>query len=202
MKLKLILATAITGTVLALPSTSSAQAPAGDSVSGDLSGEAFFQLSLDVRSGPAGENPTGTAIWRSGGGSGVHWSVDATCLRVDGNTAVFGFSGTEIFVGIGIPIAGLARVTDGGSAPGLDSFEWAQVAGAFGGPPIPGPTDCSSYPDGFQFPFPPIVNEGDIVIIDTPALPTSKDQCRNGGWRDFPQFKNQGECIAFVNRGP
>jgi hypothetical protein len=43
---------------------------------------------------------------------------------------------------------------------------------------------------------------GDIVIIDTPALPISKDQCKDGGWRNFPQFKNQGECIAFVNHGP
>ena len=32
--------------------------------------------------------------------------------------------------------------------------------------------------------------------------PTSKSQCKNGGWQDFPQFKKQGECIAFVNHGP
>jgi uncharacterized delta-60 repeat protein len=31
-------------------------------------------------------------------------------------------------------------------------------------------------------------------------IPTSKDQCKNGGWHNFPQFKNQGQCIAFVNR--
>jgi hypothetical protein len=33
------------------------------------------------------------------------------------------------------------------------------------------------------------------------ALPTAKDQCKNGGWRDFSQFKNQGDCIQFVNTG-
>jgi lysophospholipase L1-like esterase len=33
------------------------------------------------------------------------------------------------------------------------------------------------------------------------GLPTTKDQCNNGGWRDFSQFKNQGECIQFVNTG-
>jgi uncharacterized delta-60 repeat protein len=33
-------------------------------------------------------------------------------------------------------------------------------------------------------------------------IPTSKDQCKNGGWRNFPQFKNQGQCIVFVNHGP
>jgi hypothetical protein len=30
--------------------------------------------------------------------------------------------------------------------------------------------------------------------------PTSKEQCKNGGWQEFQQFKNQGQCIAFVNR--
>ena len=28
--------------------------------------------------------------------------------------------------------------------------------------------------------------------------PTSKDQCKNGGWKAFPQFKNQGQCVASV----
>jgi hypothetical protein len=31
--------------------------------------------------------------------------------------------------------------------------------------------------------------------------PTSKDECKNGGWRNFPQFKNEGLCIAFVQGG-
>jgi YVTN family beta-propeller protein len=31
--------------------------------------------------------------------------------------------------------------------------------------------------------------------------PTNKDQCKNGGWENFtnPTFKNQGQCIKFVN---
>ena len=30
--------------------------------------------------------------------------------------------------------------------------------------------------------------------------PTSVDQCKNGGWRNFPcGFKNQGQCISFVH---
>jgi hypothetical protein len=36
------------------------------------------------------------------------------------------------------------------------------------------------------------------VIVHAPALPTSKDQCKNGGWRGFQGFKNQGECVSFV----
>lgn len=34
--------------------------------------------------------------------------------------------------------------------------------------------------------------------------PTSKDQCKNGGWMTFTvphTFKNQGDCIQFVNTG-
>ena len=39
------------------------------------------------------------------------------------------------------------------------------------------------------------------LFVDCSA-PASKEECKNGGWRDFPQFKNQGQCIAFVNHGP
>jgi hypothetical protein len=36
-----------------------------------------------------------------------------------------------------------------------------------------------------------------------PPLPTAKEQCKNGGWRTFGDtFKNQGQCVAFVQRGP
>ena len=35
----------------------------------------------------------------------------------------------------------------------------------------------------------------------TTGPPTSKDQCKNGGWKSFtnPSFKNQGQCVAFAN---
>jgi hypothetical protein len=29
-------------------------------------------------------------------------------------------------------------------------------------------------------------------------MPTNKDQCKNGGWASFG-FRNQGQCIAWVN---
>jgi hypothetical protein len=37
--------------------------------------------------------------------------------------------------------------------------------------------------------------------VCTPSRPTSTEQCKNDGWRDFdnPPFKNQGQCIASVN---
>jgi hypothetical protein len=35
----------------------------------------------------------------------------------------------------------------------------------------------------------------------TPVAPTNKDQCKNGGWQNYPQFKNQGDCVSFVATG-
>jgi len=34
-----------------------------------------------------------------------------------------------------------------------------------------------------------------------PSAPSSKDQCMNGGWRNFPGFKNEGDCVSFVASG-
>ena len=34
------------------------------------------------------------------------------------------------------------------------------------------------------------------------ALPTSKHQCKDGGWKNFgTTFKNQGQCVRFVATG-
>jgi hypothetical protein len=53
------------------------------------------------------------------------------------------------------------------------------------------------------------VGNADKLTINTttydfePAIgpPTSKAQCKKGGWRHFnnPSFKNQGQCVAYVN---
>jgi hypothetical protein len=34
-----------------------------------------------------------------------------------------------------------------------------------------------------------------------PLAPTSFAQCMNNGWKNFPQFKNQGDCVSFVATG-
>lgn len=35
-----------------------------------------------------------------------------------------------------------------------------------------------------------------------PAAPTSKGECKKGGWKEFtnPSFKNQGQCVSYTNR--
>jgi hypothetical protein len=43
------------------------------------------------------------------------------------------------------------------------------------------------------------------ILIDNVAvealLPTTKDECKNGGWQSFGVFKNQGDCVSFVATG-
>jgi hypothetical protein len=38
---------------------------------------------------------------------------------------------------------------------------------------------------------------GAVVVVPLP--PTSKEQCKNGGYAFFG-FENQGQCIKFVNQ--
>ena len=36
------------------------------------------------------------------------------------------------------------------------------------------------------------------VVVDAQPAPTSKDQCKKGGWTEFG-FKNQGQCVSYFN---
>ena len=40
--------------------------------------------------------------------------------------------------------------------------------------------------------------ESDAFVAKIATLPTSMDQCKNGGWKTFGVFKNQGDCVSFV----
>jgi hypothetical protein len=35
----------------------------------------------------------------------------------------------------------------------------------------------------------------------TLLMPTTKEQCKNGGWETYGVFKNQGDCISYVATG-
>jgi hypothetical protein len=108
-----------------------------------------------------------------------------TCLNVTGNTATFGFTHDSPNFG---PF-GLVTVVDN-DPQGTDT-----IAGVTSTLPV----DCSTPTTTLQG----FVSSGDIVVHDAPALPTSKDQCKNGGWRNFgTAFKNEGQCVAFVERRP
>ena len=38
-------------------------------------------------------------------------------------------------------------------------------------------------------------------LVPTPPVPTTKAQCKNGGWRNYSGFKNQGDCVSFIATG-
>jgi hypothetical protein len=38
-------------------------------------------------------------------------------------------------------------------------------------------------------------------VLGQALLPTTKDQCKNGGWRTYGVFRNQGNCVSFVATG-
>ena len=116
---------------LLMTSSAAGQVPGQDSVTGSAttgSGRGFTAFTFDVRSGPSGENPTGTVVFDTF--FGRIGPLDAVCLNP-----------TKVF-----------------------------------------------NPTVF----------GDVTVVDAPPLPTSKEQCKNGGWRHFPAFRNQGDCVSFV----
>jgi hypothetical protein len=153
-----------------------AQAPTEDSVTG--SGTSSFcggTFTIDAHSGPSGENPTGQVT------CGSFFSGTVNCLNVQGNVALLTIATPGQFGG---SIA--LRITDNGAT--------GDVVEA-----IPG-TGCAQ-PQGS---YVDLAFSGDIVIVDAtppPALPTSKDQCKNGGWQAYGVFKNQGDCVSFVATG-
>ena len=162
-----------------MPSLAAAQAPLEDSVVGSGVGnvpQLPVPFDIDAHSGPSGENPTGTVRFVSEPFQ-IRLEGSVTCLRVSGHRAVIGMltaTGTLVFV----------DATDG--TPDLIGLVFPVAQ-----PPAPCPAP------GIQPSSLPILS-GDLVVTDAQPLPTSKDQCKNGGWRNFPGFKNQGDCVSFV----
>jgi hypothetical protein len=166
---------------LAISPAAQGQSAGEDSVTGSGTGN-LYSFAFDAHSGPSGENPSGTAgVWFTSFPD-VFARGSVTCLTVQGNRAVIGIANDPG----GITDRGtLFEVTDN-----PDTFIFRTLAAPA--------TDCSS---GVSSPEPFPVETGDITITDAHPFPTSKDQCKNGGYASFG-FKNQGECVAFVQRGP
>jgi hypothetical protein len=185
MRRGMLFAVAVVGAILALPGVSAAQVSTQDSVTGagSIFGPPLIGFNLDARSGPSGENPAGT-VRIATAVPAFRTEGPVTCLNVTGTRAVIGvvdtlgsFPGTGWFI----------QVTD--DTP--DTFIFGPT------PSREPPTVC---PPSLGFAGTPLFG-GDIVVVDAPGLPTSKDQCTNGDWRNFPGFKNQGDCVSFVATG-
>jgi hypothetical protein len=167
--------------MLAAPPITSAQVPGDSVVASGNTAASFTNIDTNVTSGASGENPTGNAAATLG--AERFRSASITCLSVSGNTAVVGGSLQPNSVGLSGFVETL--VDNGPADSGLDSFT------AIGTSTVP--TVCPP-PDPLGNPL----TTGDIVVVDAQPLPISKDQCKNGDWRNFPGFKNQGDCVSFV----
>jgi hypothetical protein len=175
-----VLVAALVGCV---PAVAAAQTPNQDIVFGTAGfgdPRAGVTASVDARSGPTGEDATGTATF---GARQTFFGGPVTCLNVTGNRAVIG--GDSAFVG---PAGYLFVVVDNSATGAADLF------GMLFPTPAAAPTTC---PSNLDVALQPAVS-GDLVVHDASAFPTSKGQCKNGGWQDFGVFKNQGDCVSYV----
>jgi hypothetical protein len=79
-------------------------------------------------------------------------------------------------------------LSSGGPIFGFD-FPIQAPDGPGGGSPVSGWTDQGFDTGAYR-----------ITLTGTQAcLPATKQECKNGGWRDFGDtFKNQGDCVSFV----
>jgi hypothetical protein len=160
-------------TALALPGLASAQTPVGDSVTGGGFAENFGTFAFDARSGPSGEDPVGQAALGPLGSSPI------ACLVVRDNVARIDVAGRIITVHI--------EVTDNAGRGVPDVVRGASS--------LSGVADCSPLdPSSLSGD----VLEGDIVVVDASPRPATKDDCKQGGWRRFATFTNQGDCVSSV----
>ena len=221
-KLLALLVLVLAGT-LALSGPAAAQVPTEDSVTGTahVTAEQCFEgpppfpgeppfvqcfspnrYIFDVRSGAGGENPRGTVIFATGERQGLTLdNGSVTCLTVSGNRASVGvnFPGLSPAFPAGQPHAAIVFVEDNGGEGqdrlGVQNLPQGSSAPSIcpDGPPsgvVLGPT----YPRRFT--------DESVTVTDAPSpLPTSKGQCKHGGYAQFG-FKNRGQCIRFVGLIP
>jgi hypothetical protein len=157
---------------------SDATAQTGDSVTGQAQiifrGLTFLDLSFDAHSGASGEHPQGTVN-----------AIAVTCLNASGNQATIGLAnGLLLFV----------EDNDGADTDRLGAV--TDLLAPITVCPDPAVLLLTGLSIG-----PVTITNGDITVVDAKPFPTSKDQCKNGGWQTYGIFKNQGDCVSFVATG-
>jgi hypothetical protein len=69
---------------------------------------------------------------------------------------------------------------------------------AAGGAYVTGRTLSTNFPTTAGASHTTLAGESDAFVAKVGTLPTSTDQCKNGGWKTFLVFKNEGDCESFV----
>lgn len=182
--------------LLLVPATATARPPASPApqmdtakASGETQSLGDFtatEIEVDAHSGPSGENPDGSASFVIGGILPISGPV--VCLDVSGNTALLTVAGP--FASAPHFASFILRLVDNGGS-GLDSFEYFT-----NNPEVPEILDCRL---GSEFWFGgSLIGRALVSDVDVQAAtPTSKRECRRGGFADFG-FKNQGRCVRYV----
>ncbi|HET6830536.1 MAG TPA: hypothetical protein VFH44_04205 [Solirubrobacterales bacterium] len=142
-----------------------------------------FEIDVNASSGPAGEDAQGTGSFTV---LGYLISGPVSCLKVTGNVAVLEIDGP--FPSLPGTLSVIVQLTDNGGG-GLDRFEYYPVL-----PEIEQDLDCETGAPGWLGGGPLI---GRAVVFDAPPGPTSKPDCKDGGWARYG-FGSQGLCIASV----
>ena len=156
--------------------------PRTDSVIGYGSLGGFItEVSIDVRSEPAGANLRGFVSFNVLGA--IRVSGPVTCLAIDGNHALIGVD-DNLFHGLTV------EVFDNGATGAPDTFFVDPVPIGCSG--VPAPTTGGAFSSG-------------NLVVDDVVVPSSKDQCQRGGWRNLSDdrglpFRNQRACIQFVSK--
>jgi hypothetical protein len=221
MKLKLILTTAIVGVALALPASGGGAVAFGQQAPPTLSGESFHQdiptitsidcttesLNFTYSATGAATGPYPGTFTESGSMTSTQLSssftINSAVGRVTGSKS--GLAGVSCAVPVHCSGAaacdGAAFNTLPGGFSGTDTYEATirTASGAFADNGLFTAVfyrSDSSPLNGFNSDF------LSALASPVPLGPTSKEQCKNGSWHNYPQFKNEGQCIAFVNHGP
>lgn len=145
------------------------------------------------------KNPTATAVACSPG-SIVAGSGSSTCTATVADTGSSGQSA---------PTGTVAFATDGsGTLSGGAQCTLAPVDGSSSScsvtytpdatPATPVRTDTISASYGGDDGHLASAGSAQESVI---SLPTGKDQCKNGGWKAYTVFKNQGDCVSYVATG-
>jgi hypothetical protein len=76
------------------------------------------------------------------------------------------------------------------------------ATGSVSGAMVPGvPTVGATFTPSFTSSFRANIS-ATLNSLAPPAMPTSKNDCKNGGWQTFGgKFKNQGDCVSYVATG-
>jgi hypothetical protein len=171
-------------------------------ISGSISG------SGELEQPPCVGPPDSANIGASFAASGTLTSLGDTlldgtvCLTTDGGASrVFG--PLVLQTGTGTITA---TMTGTGTGSIFGAFDWDLTATVDGGTgEFEGATGTLSLAMHLEFVF-PLQWTGTIdgTVTLPPHTPTSHDDCRDGRWRDFEDehgapFRNQGQCVAWVN---